>query len=54
MDQKTMLQIIGEMYVKLLQLDQDNANLRLALRNKDEEIGLLKHGQQDTQRISGK
>lgn len=54
MDHKAMLQIIGEMYVRLVQLDQENANLKLALRNKEEEIGLLKHGQQDSPRTSGK
>jgi hypothetical protein len=53
MDQKTMLQIIGELYLRLYQLDQENANLKAAIRNKDEELGLLKHGQ-DTQRVSGK
>jgi len=52
MDSDKFLKILGQLYMKLCLLEEDNNKLRLMLQAKEEEIGHLR-GQEQT-RVSNK
>lgn len=58
METKQLFLIIGELYARLYELEGENQKLKLSVRNKDEQLELVRtnngQGQQESQRISGK
>lgn len=58
MDTKQLFLIIGELYTRLYEVESENQKLKMALRDKNEQLELVRtnnvQGQQEPQRISSK
>jgi len=58
MDTKRLFSIIGELYTRIYELEEEKQQLKLTLRDKSEQLELARvnngQGQQESQRVSSK